>query len=648
MKHATPTPRAALLLMLAATPLLAACAGVPETESEGAAESPEPVGEATFALTVGEAINSGCSTSSVKGLSQQIIEQGQCIEPAAFVELPAQPNLSLGAAVFPFLEAPAKDALVAALKSKSGTSMTINSMLRTVAQQYLLYQWYLDGSCGISLAATPGNSNHETGLALDVSQYATWQSALEANGFKWLGANDVVHFDYVGPGAKSYKGLDVLAFQMLWNKNHPNDLIDEDGVYGPQTGSRLAQSPAGGFAVGADCNAPKPNPDVYLKITLVEGEDRFADASSAGVNDVYEGETYAVQMEITNKGGAAASDVEVGVTLGEPFVSASDYLIESDWMNGGAFEENDANTSPSNPKHKEPLAAAFSLAMNALSPGETKRVTLFLAADAYSIVPGEPPSARVWIKDIPGYYHQDDFNGASDNVNGSQTFGEKLQVFLPLDIYSRTQWEWDTDRSEGFSPSGSATLALDPAAMVMLVGGQGDDPGALGPKTSFSAASRTAIMLRAKRTGGEGSAKVYFATDSEPGMSEEKSLSFDLPDDDVFHDITIVASANPLWTGTITALRVDPFEKGPGSAELDYLRVISADVGEDGSGGSAGAGAGADTSGDGAGCSCQVPGGATSGSEKGSRGVVSLLTGIAAACVVDARRRRRRGVLSKR
>lgn len=155
-------------------------------------------------------------------------------------------------------------------------------------------------------------------------------------------------------------------------------------------------------------------------------------------------------------------------------------------------------------------------------------------------------------------------------------------------------------------------------------------------------------MLRAKRTGGEGSAKVYFATDSEPGMSEEKSLSFDLPDDDVFHDITIVASANPLWTGTITALRVDPFEKGPGSAELDYLRVISADVGEDGSGGSAGAGAGADTSGDGAGCSCQVPGGATSGSEKGSRGVVSLLTGIAAACVVDARRRRRRGVLSKR
>ena len=46
--------------------------------------------------------------------------------------------------------------------------MSINSAFRTVAQQYLLYAWYKQGRCGIGLAATPGNSNHEQGLAVDI------------------------------------------------------------------------------------------------------------------------------------------------------------------------------------------------------------------------------------------------------------------------------------------------------------------------------------------------------------------------------------------------------------------------------------------------------------------------------------------------
>ena len=45
-----------------------------------------------------------------------------------------------------------------ASQSIYGTKMTINSMLRTVAQQYLLYHWYQAGQCSISLAATPGTS----------------------------------------------------------------------------------------------------------------------------------------------------------------------------------------------------------------------------------------------------------------------------------------------------------------------------------------------------------------------------------------------------------------------------------------------------------------------------------------------------------
>jgi len=128
----------------------------------------------------------------------------------------------------------------------------VSSMLRTVAQQYLLYNWYLDGLCGIQLAATPGNSNHEQGRALDTSDYGTWDGLFSAYGWDWYGSGDVVHFTYNGAGVVDLSGTDVLAFQRLWNRNHPEDLIAEDGDYGPQTGGRLGQSPADGFPVGAE------------------------------------------------------------------------------------------------------------------------------------------------------------------------------------------------------------------------------------------------------------------------------------------------------------------------------------------------------------------------------------------------------------
>jgi len=81
-------------------------------------------------------------------------------------------------------------------------------------------------------------------------------------GFKWLGSSDPWHFDYVGAGAVSYKGLDVKAFQRLWNRNHPGDKIATDGVWGPNTEARMKKAPAGGFATGATCGSALVDPDV--------------------------------------------------------------------------------------------------------------------------------------------------------------------------------------------------------------------------------------------------------------------------------------------------------------------------------------------------------------------------------------------------
>jgi hypothetical protein len=220
-------------------------------------DGPEPtddLSEAAAEGTVEAAVSAGCSTSSVRGLSQQIIDEAACIEPDAYVELPELANLQIGDNIFPYLEAPAQKALVKALEASPSKTLVITSMLRTVAQQYLLRRWWAKGTCGIAAAALPGNSNHETGLALDTSSWASWKTELGKVGFKWFGSGDKPHYDYVGAGAKSFKGVDVRAFQRLWNRNHPDDLISEDGDYGPQTEKRLKSAPAAGFAEGASCS----------------------------------------------------------------------------------------------------------------------------------------------------------------------------------------------------------------------------------------------------------------------------------------------------------------------------------------------------------------------------------------------------------
>jgi len=203
--------------------------------------------------TVQDAATASCSTSSVDGLSQQIIEQVRCTNPNAFVPLPSRPNLALDAHIFPYLELSARDHLVRALDSNRQQKMTVHSALRTVAQQYLVWRWAANRRCGVQMATPPGSSNHETGRALDIADHAHWRPALEAEDFHWLGTSDLVHFDFK---TSRQLGLapDVLAFQLLWNRNHSDDKITESGRYDPTTEQRLKKAPPGGFATGPTCS----------------------------------------------------------------------------------------------------------------------------------------------------------------------------------------------------------------------------------------------------------------------------------------------------------------------------------------------------------------------------------------------------------
>jgi hypothetical protein len=232
------------------------------------------VSETAQAATVSTYVSSSCSTAVVLGLSKQISDEISCLDSTLLRRFTPTANLQLTSnAVLPYLGAKAKTDLEAVASTRT---VQINSAFRTVAQQYLLYRWYQQGRCGIAAAATPGRSNHESGRALDVSNYSSLISAMSARGWAHDVPGDAVHFDHLA--STDIRGKDVLAFQRLWNRNNPGDKISEDGSYGPQTEARIKLAPATGFAKGPTCATPTS----FMADTLsVDGPDRVLPQSRA-------------------------------------------------------------------------------------------------------------------------------------------------------------------------------------------------------------------------------------------------------------------------------------------------------------------------------------------------------------------------------
>jgi hypothetical protein len=237
-------------------------------------DSDPQLGVIASQATVADYTTSTCSTSVVVGLSKQIAKEADCAKPGSFVQFAPGNGLTFSSnAVLPFLEKKAKDDLMAVA---ANSPIQLNSALRTVVQQYLLYRWYQQGRCGITIAATPGNSNHEGGRAVDVANYSTRITALANKGWAHDVAGDPVHFDHLS--SPDGRGQDVAAFQRLWNRNHPNDTIAVDGDYGPQTEAKLRASPATGFPLGPSCE----NRSLDLDVLSIAGPDFAAPDTRIG------------------------------------------------------------------------------------------------------------------------------------------------------------------------------------------------------------------------------------------------------------------------------------------------------------------------------------------------------------------------------
>jgi len=180
----------------------------------------------------------GCTTAGFEGLSEQLVRSHLCAYPGVVEEFTPHSGIALTSSrVHPLAVAETVRALRAAAEE---TPFAVNSAFRPLVQQYALYH---EGGCG--LAATPGNSNHQSGRAVDVDNYGAARAALLRAGCTHpYPSSDPVHFDCPG---SDMRAASVLVFQRLWNANHPADPIAEDSAYGPETAARLAQSPVGGF-----------------------------------------------------------------------------------------------------------------------------------------------------------------------------------------------------------------------------------------------------------------------------------------------------------------------------------------------------------------------------------------------------------------
>jgi hypothetical protein len=326
----------------------------------------------------------------------------------------------------------------------------------------------------------------------------------------------------------------------------------------------------------SDCPNPQTpptpsGPQMEIRAVASGGTDRFSDGSSKGIEDFTEGDAYTVDLTIKASGDQSVPSPDLGVWIESPYVTATTYVIESDWGHAGTFATNDADARTDNPPHDAPGTTPI-FHMNALSPGETKRVHLTVRAAQYSIGAADHPDVRVWVQSVAGVYSKADFSAAPQNPSGQTFNGGDLKAWAQVDVYSKTRWSFDGGLEEGWSPGNAADVAVDTTEGALIVSTKGNDPQIVGPDTSFDAATFSTLRMRVK-TSLAGPTRFYFTTTDGTAFDESRAFDVQVPADGVAHDVTLDLTTVPSWRGTITRLRLDPTPNGIGTFAIEDLRV---------------------------------------------------------------------------
>ena len=327
---------------------------------------------------------------------------------------------------------------------------------------------------------------------------------------------------------------------------------------------------------------PEPEPEPALPDMAIWSDTSAADTMSGGgaskdIGDVVEGEVFTVNIYVQNKasGGATKDAVKVGYWLETPWLVPVSYEISTDWpkKDQKTWKINDANTAPENPPHTEPPPATAKLNLYAMSPGETKRISIKVRAVDYSLGAVDHPDVRAWVWHVGGYYGE--MTGFYDEVETNKA-GSLLRTYQQHDVYGfdHFQFSGQAGEKEGWAKvSGVSALGVSEGSLVMTQ--TGVSPGIRSREVAWDASVYGGVELQARHEGGPAASQLFFITDTDAEWNDAKSIWFESPGEGGWHLLTVSAAHNPLWTGQITRIRLDPTPAGVGDYAIDYLAAVS-------------------------------------------------------------------------
>jgi hypothetical protein len=123
----------------------------------------------------------------------------------------------------------------------------------------------------------------------------------------------------------------------------------------------------------------------------------------------------------------------------------------------------------------------------------------------------------------------------------------------------RQHWVYRNAVDTGWPIQGGLNISLDK-----------NDPQLIGPVGFWQANDVPRIYIQAACRTHDTQARLYWKTHSQPGFSEQRSVSFEIRPDEQYHTYEIDLSSSPHYKGVIAGLRLDPVATGH---KGDYIKI---------------------------------------------------------------------------
>lgn len=164
------------------------------------------------------------------------------------------------------------------------------------------------------------------------------------------------------------------------------------------------------------------------------------------------------------------------------------------------------------------------------------------------------------------------------NENGESSYDKAS--WTPSVAYTSRQgqaynWGFNGGHEAGWNVYGatsSTAVGTDPNALNLTSYGNDPRVESASNQLHINAGTASTVTVRMSNATGSTTGRVYFTTTSSPGPSESKALPFTVLPNSGYTTYTVDMTSNPLWSGEVNWLRVDPIDT-TGETKIDSIVV---------------------------------------------------------------------------